>query len=191
MIHRAHLLVRDQSLTLSQNYHRLGLTSKLNSRAGGTERLAADLQVKKTTGAKPLDPLSVSSRLSTTVIPTETQVERDPKTGAIIRVIHPFLDKNENPLNDPLNEISKEGDAAMMKLSTNGIIRRLEEQASVEVKQRPRKQSKREAEWISDLVQNYGDDYLGMVKDRKLNPYQQTEGDLRRRVKRWKEGNRN
>ena len=135
-----------------------------------------------------MDALSIVSRLPTTVAPIEAQIERDPQTGAIVRVIH-APSNNKNPLNDPLNEISDDEELATTKSIPHGIVRKLEEQALMEVRKRPRQQSKREEEWISDLVRKYGDNYLGMVKDRKLNPNQQTEGDLRRRVKKWKESN--
>ncbi|KAL9122625.1 MAG: hypothetical protein Q9187_000816 [Circinaria calcarea] len=175
----------DQSLTLSQNYRRLGLASKLNSRTGGIEKSISDVQTPTGAQSKSKDPLSVSSKLPTKVAPIVAQIERDPETGAIIRVIHPLSNK-ENPLNDPLNDIVTDIEKNETEHAVNpGIIRELEEQATMEVKKRPRQQSKREKEWISDLVQKYGNNYLAMVKDRKLNPYQQSEGDLRRRIKRY------
>ena len=66
-------------------------------------------------------------------------------------------------------------------------MRELESQAAMEVRPRPREQSSREREWIASLVEKYGEDYAAMVRDRKLNPYQQTEGDIRRRAGKWKE----
>jgi len=36
-------------------------------------------------------------------------------------------------------------------------------------------------------VERWGDDWGGMVRDRRLNPMQQSEGDLRRRVGVWRE----
>jgi nucleolar protein 16 len=35
-------------------------------------------------------------------------------------------------------------------------------------------------------VSRYGDDYGKMARDRKLNPMQQTETDIKKRVKKWK-----
>ncbi len=57
-------------------------------------------------------------------------------------------------------------------------------------KKRPRKQSQREEEWVERLVAAYGDDVAEMARDRKLNPMQQSEGDIGRRVRVWKEGRR-
>lgn len=93
-------------------------------------------------------------------------------------------------MNDPLNELSDDEQAAIADGSDRmqtGIVHELEEQASLDAKKRPRQQSKREEEWIANLVATYGDDYRRMVRDRKLNPMQQSEGDLKRRIRKWKE----
>lgn len=133
------------------------------------------------------DPLSVASKLPTTLQPSEARVERDPATGSILRVIYPPRE-NSNPLNDPLNDLSDVEDAKTIDdIASSHVVRLLEEQASMEVKKRPRQQSAREEEWIAVLVERHGDDYGGMMRDQKLNPYQQSEGDLRRRVNKWKE----
>ena len=68
----------------------------------------------------------------------------------------------------------------------NEIIRQLEEQASRIPLKQERKQSEREREWVERLVARYADDYRGMVRDRRLNPMQQTEADIRRRVEKWR-----
>lgn len=71
--------------------------------------------------------------------------------------------------------------------SENEIVRQLEEQASRAAPKVPRKQSEREKEWCQRLVEAYGEDYGRMARDRRLNPMQQTEADIRRRVTRWRE----
>lgn len=58
------------------------------------------------------------------------------------------------------------------------------------MKKRPRKQSQREEEWVERLVGVYRDDVARMARDRKLNPLQQSEGDIRRKVRLWREGRR-
>jgi len=180
---------RDQNLTLAQNYRLLGLTSKLNARSGGIEKLGSQMDEIQNPPSKPRDQLSVASKLPTTLNPTEARIERDPLTGAIVRVIRP--PRHSNPLNDPLNDPSDdlndedEEEGAPLKRSSAGIVQELEEQALIEVEKRPRQQSKREQEWIACLVKKYSDDYGRMSRDRKLNPYQQSEEDLRRRVNLW------
>ena len=129
----------------------------------------------------------MDSKLSASIAPSEVRIERDPSNGAILRVFHSHT-LTPNPLDDPLNEILQVYDDDNPSAQQfGGIIPELEEQASMEVKKRPRQQSKREEQWISGLVKKYGEDFRHMARDRRLNPYQQSEGDLRRRVRTWKD----
>ncbi len=114
---------------------------------------------------------------------------RDPKTGAIVSVQHEKSER-ENPLHDPLNDFSDSDDTELVESSGRGIVPELEEQAKYSRPKRPRMQSQREKEWIERLVERWGDDWGGMVRDRKLNPQQQSEGDLKRRVGVWRGGKR-
>ena len=68
----------------------------------------------------------------------------------------------------------------------NPVISELEEAARNGVRKAPRKQSEREGEWLERLVSKYGEDYGRMARDRKLNPMQQTESDIKKRVRKWK-----
>lgn len=114
---------------------------------------------------------------------------RDPKTGAIVSVQHEKSER-ENPLGDPLNELSDSEDEKLMESNGRGIIPELEEHAKCSRPKRPRMQSQREREWIERLVERWGDNWGGMFRDRRLNPQQQSEGDLKRRVGIWKGGKR-
>ena len=137
----------------------------------------------------PNDPLSVISRMPTTINPTEARIERDPTTGTVLRIVH-TSSKSINPLNDPLNDVSASESEEVKQNSTGheqrGIIQELEMHSKMEARKRPRQQSAREEEWIASLLQKYGTNFSAMVRDRKLNPYQQNEGDIRRRIERWK-----
>lgn len=134
------------------------------------------------------DPLAIPSGKSTKLEPGTVRVVRDPKTGAITGIVRED-EARPNPLNDPLNALSDEDDRAMMDGSVgavgNAIVPELMESAKYEKKKRLRKQSQREQDWIGSLVTKWGDDWKGMVRDRKLNPMQQSEGDLKRRVSQW------
>ena len=123
-------------------------------------------------------------------MPDEAKVERDPETGAILRVIQAQPSK-PNPLNDPLNDLSDEDgeDSDTNGKDSTMVVKQLEAASSMVVKPRARQQSTREEEWIARLVDKYGDDYKRMMRDKKLNPYQQTEADIARRVKKWKARN--
>jgi nucleolar protein 16 len=70
--------------------------------------------------------------------------------------------------------------------STNPIVMQLEEQARMVPEKKVRKQSVGEKEWVKNLVVKWGSNYKGMMRDRKLNPMQQTEADIRRRVEKWR-----
>ena len=174
---------RSQKETLSQNYRRLGLTSRLNTATGGVEKLRRGEESATNTTQK----LAISNAIPKTIAPSEARVERDPETGKILRVIHPS--SKSNPLNDPLNSDSEE-DEEMADVSeqkpTNEIVALLEEQARNGREKKDRTQSDREREWIERLVERYGDDYGKMTRDRKLNPMQQTAADIKRRVVKWK-----
>ena len=184
----------DKHLTLSQNYRKLGLTSKLNARTGGTEIKAKDVDQGKE-AALGQDPLAVTG--SKNVLKTGLQtakVVRD-EEGRILEVVHEQADRN--PLNDPLAALDQESDVEDSRLSNherdNGIIPALEaaaeaELAEVKRRKKPRKQSEREREWIKSLTDKYGDDVGAMSRDRRLNPNQQTEADIRRRIMIWRQG---
>jgi len=182
----------DSTQTLTQNYTRLGLASRLNAATGGTET--------KLSSSSTLKALSISSTVPTAIAPTLARVERD-ETGKIIKVIHSKTSR-PNPLNDPLNALSDDGEQdddgddnmggfEGFADEKNEIVKQLEEQASRVAEKKPRKQSQREKEWCQRLVERWGGDYKSMVRDRKLNPMQQTEPDIRRRVEKWRaeEGN--
>lgn len=120
------------------------------------------------------------------------EVERDPETGRILRVVRAGADDEAafNPLDDPLNDLEV-APTTTKSASQHGIVGELERQAAeeaeqLEAKKRPRQQSAREEEWIASLVKKHGDNLQAMVRDKKLNPMQQTQGDIRRRIKKWK-----
>lgn len=125
------------------------------------------------------------------------RITRDPLTGGILSIVRPdksssLQDEEEedsNPLNDPLNAL--DGFDAVGGKGV-GIVGLLEAEAKrMEVgRKRGRTQSKAEEEWVERLVERWGDDFRGMVLDRRLNPWQQSEGDLRRRVGKWRDGKR-
>lgn len=177
---------RRQDETLTQNYRRLGLTSRLNTITGGIEKKQAGSESKSSTASK----LTIKNAIPKNIAPTEARVERDPETGKIIRVFH---DKKENPLNDPLNSDDENGEGfegfgdEEGSIPRNEIVQMLEEQASRAGEKRERQQSEREKEWIERLVKRWGENYSAMVRDRRLNPMQQTEPDIKRRVQKWKE----
>ncbi|KAE8338142.1 hypothetical protein BDV24DRAFT_138907 [Aspergillus arachidicola] len=193
----------DRNLTLTQNYRRLGLSHRLNAPTGGSEKRVTNNGIETV----PEDSLHIKSSAQAatkSITLGETKVERDPETGKIIRVIHPeeheMIEvagrkvRKSNPLNDPLNDLSDdemEDAGSQKKTPASAIVEQLERQADKEssaVKaKKPRHMSEREVEWITRLIERHGDNVTAMVRDRKLNPMQQTEGDIKRRIRKFKE----
>ena len=195
-------LNRNQKETLSQNYRRLGLSAKLNHATGGTEKTASTVSSTAPTfepaniSTNTSDKFHIPSAAPKTLTLLDARVERDPITGKILRVLDvPNASKKLNPLNDPLNDLEDSdieewtgfANVPAGTLSATTVVQQLEAQALSGVRKAPRKQSAREQEWIQRLVEKYGDNYGAMFRDRKLNPMQQSEGDIKSRVKRWKE----
>ena len=146
----------------------------------------------------------------TAIVPQEVGIERDPTTGAIVRILQPEgTDERALTQNAHSSEPhSKNATFSRPKFSewepdsssdgetfTNGstvtagtVVSELARQATARKGVSKRKQSAREIEWLSRLVAKHGDDCARMARDMKLNPMQQSEGDIRRRIMRWKEG---
>ncbi|KAL9604058.1 MAG: hypothetical protein Q9219_000820 [cf. Caloplaca sp. 3 TL-2023] len=201
----------NQKETLSQNYRRLGLVSKLNTRTGGIEKRPSDI-------LNPVledDVLAIAKKNPTALVPRTVRIERDPETGAIVKLLEDEGDDegrrkrrgkrewNGRILRDELGEVDSEEEEEEEQQTRErqhdlpslpvegqggeGVVPHLMSQAaSGVVKRSPRKQSRREQEWVESLVEKYGDDVKAMVRDRKLNSMQQSEGDIARRVKLWK-----
>ncbi|KAJ5167812.1 Nucleolar protein 16 [Penicillium canariense] len=187
----------DRDLTLTQNYKKLGLLHKLNAPTGGNERIPGRTDLAEKSNSLHINGSAVAAAH---IDLGETKVERDPETGKILRVIHDDDEievagrkrRRANPLNDPLNDLSDNEDTTTPGAPSTHIVQQLERQADLEGQgekaKKPRHQSSREGEWISRLIEKHGDNIAAMVRDRKLNPMQQTEGDIRRRISKWQKG---
>lgn len=136
------------------------------------------------------------SKLPTKINLASARVVRD-ENGAIISVVDE-APQRPNPLNDPLNELdddeeewtgfNEHGAVGPVDQDVSGqteTVRSLVAEAAAPREKRVRKQSEREQDWIRALVDKHGDDYEAMRRD-KLNIYQQSTGDIKRRVKKWR-----
>lgn len=194
---------RDKKETLAQNYRRLGLTARLKAPTGGTEITRGPDGVTPAAPARgtKADALAISS--TEQAVLGEVKVERD-ADGKIIRVLSrstasAALPHGHAPLNDPLNDMdtdseagdAQDGDGPQELEEWGGIkedgtetevVKSLIAEAKAPVVKKPRHQSEREVEWLTRLVQKHGDDYQAMARDHKLNPFQQTAADIRRRA---------
>ncbi|KAF8473963.1 ribosome biogenesis protein Nop16 [Kalaharituber pfeilii] len=161
--------------TLLQNYKRLGLAVKLNAATGGVEKSLSTSNIATAPTIAPTIALA----------PNEARIERD-ENGKIINIIY---GKSGSERLDALEEAAAANSLTPMALdpmdTTTPVVKALIERAARGVKAE-RSQSEREKEWVERLVEKYGDDYKRMAWDRKLNPFQQSEGDIRKRVMKWK-----
>jgi nucleolar protein 16 len=179
----------------------------LNTRTGGTEshkralRIQRSLENEEFAGFDDTEDIKDDDTLR--IVPTpvaiihtpvsEVKISRDADGNATI------VGRNakSNPLNDLLNDVASDeendpimwgslGHVGSTAGPDRGVVSQLEALAESGERKAPRKQSTREVEWIERLVNKHGDDYRAMSRDMKLNPMQQSEGDLKRRIKKWK-----
>lgn len=181
------------------SYKKLGLKSKLNQAPGGSEKdfskpasipdeASHPAPSKSTTKSK-----AQSSRLGA----NEARIERD-EDGNVVRIVYGTVEGDEIVSNkkdvegdeedeeEDDEEEDEEFEGFEDEQPTNSVVQQLEEMARNVIPSAPREQSDREQDWIADLVAKHGDDYEAMKWDKKLNVYQQSAGDLRRRVNKWK-----
>ncbi|EMC99203.1 hypothetical protein BAUCODRAFT_31538 [Baudoinia panamericana UAMH 10762] len=199
----------DKSQTLEQNYQRLGLASKLNKHTGGREKKLEDVHRLRTARDEDVglerkqDALAIASlRRPEQLNVAEAKVERDPKTGRIMKIVDSAEGPiKANPLNDPLNDIDSDvedetlgqhADTMGVAESAQGetrseVVARLEQEARRPAKKYKPKSSDNERAFIAELVGKYGEDYAAMARDLKINYMQRSEGDLKRRIKKWRE----
>ncbi|KAJ0160212.1 Nucleolar protein 16 [Colletotrichum tanaceti] len=191
--------------TLTQNYRRLGLTARLKAPTGGVERTLSQIEESKSPAPSSSSSSSASRRArrdpfaiapTEEVIFEEARVERD-ENGKIVK-IHYGSDRRSNPLNDPLNALESDAEGSsgdddddagqewggIDDESRPEVIRLLEKDAAIPRVKKPRHMSQQEREWLERMTAKHGDDVAAMARDRKLNPMQQTQGDIARRIKR-------
>ena len=107
----------------------------------------------------------------------EERLIRDPETNEVIKVIYGTMKVDDK-------------DESEEEIENPSVIKQLEEYAEKNSKiKKERHQSERENDWIKSLYEKYGDDYDKMKWDKKLNIYQQSAGDLKRRIIKWKKAN--
>ncbi|SSD59429.1 probable Nucleolar protein 16 [Saccharomycodes ludwigii] len=194
----------DYSKTLTQNYKRLGLVSKLDKPAGGQE---ADLSkvIRKNAVVKAVtiadedssdeeeeeeedesmndikdEELNSDGEFDENKIPEgEARIQRD-KDGQVLKV---FYGKKKMFDIDQSVESLK---ATRGGGESTEVVKQLEEYSNRPIAPKIRKQSSREEEWIERLFKKHGDNYKKMAFDTKLNVNQQTEADLKKRIMKWK-----
>jgi nucleolar protein 16 len=149
----------DPSLTLAQNYKKLGLQAKLGAPSGGSENVTKEEYSKGTLGTVPTSKV---------------------KSG---KIIHGEDGSVRVEYED------EESEQEWMGFEDTEVVKELKEMAASEVKV-PRTQSDRESDWVRRMVEKHGDDYESMFWDKTLNIRQQSIGDIKRRIYKWKKSNK-
>lgn len=173
----------DYSKTMARNYKDLGLVSKLGRSAGGEEKIFEPTNFDEededeedeqndlkdsTTESQELDPSEIPQG--------EARIIKDSE-GNIEKIIYGTK---------KLIDIDAE---VVQKQSDSKVVKELEEYANRPTLKTEKLQSVREQAWLKDLYEKYGDDYNAMQWDKKLNINQNSTGDLKRRIKKWKKAN--
>jgi len=184
----------DKHKTVRQNYAALGLAVSLNpNTSGGTEHPAAVTEARRVVNGADflgdLDPAVSTSGGRNQDLPIGLgRIVRD-EAGRIIAV-----ETNDNvdrpPPNDPLHLVDEAANRTPESQSwisfgrTSGanseLIQPLCDVFRAPV---PRFTSKGEMIFLQKLLSKHGRDVEAMTRDRKLNPYQRTEGEIRRAFK--------
>lgn len=170
----------DSSLTLQQNYKKLGLRAKLGSFAGGQEKKVETLteirlRKQQEEANKKIDIEDIENTEDPAKIPKgEARLIRDPETQEVTKIIYGTMEIG------PVNE--KDSETEVIKQ-----LRQLGQENSLHKK--GRKVSEREGVWLKELHEKYGDDYDKMKWDKKLNIYQFSAGELKKRMTKWKSEN--
>lgn len=164
----------DSSQTLEQNYRRLGLTAKLGKRAGGVEKIIDFEKLAQSDSDDDEDEFQ------------EAQ-EHLPLASGEGRIVK--LADGSVKIEYGSEESSTVADNTTTSTEQpTEVVQQLEELAAARVSN-PRVQSEREQDWIAQLVSKHGDDYRAMFLDKKLNKFQQTEGELKRKIRKWHQTN--
>lgn len=181
----------DNNLTLAQNYQRLGLRSKLGKKTGGSEKTIKVIQPMKVDDFSDLlsdsdneddksDNSTEDSNDPKNILEGTAKIVKD-KDGKIVKVIYGTKKIEDEEENSNVVEMSRK------VVRDDTAVKELEEMAE-KTKNKPKKERRIESdefEWLGKLYEKYGDDYKAMQWDRKLNPFQESAGVLKRKFKQW------
>jgi nucleolar protein 16 len=159
----------DKKLTLKQNYERMGLTSHLGGYAGGVDE---DFKVVK--NIQQINKVEWRDMNAMDTIETKDTVETIETLNALDnRVIRIGTKLNHK------NDFETDSKFQPTELSTKIINEMVKDCKSVPVAQH---QSEQETLVFEALISKYGNDYDKMARDFKLNSYQLSAGQIKRKI---------
>jgi nucleolar protein 16 len=161
----------DKKLTLKQNYEKMGLTAQLGGYAGGTDH---DFEVKKNHD-KRMDMVKAEVEWRSIDDIQVREVKQETIEGDI------RIDKRVLRIGTKLNHtIDVESDLRIVKEKTE-IIAEMEKESKLYQKV-SQYQSEQETMVFEELIAKHGDDYAKMSRDIKLNKYQLSAGQIKRKL---------
>lgn len=170
----------NNKLTVKQNYARLGLLSTVNPRAKGgsesvhvTERMKQEKREQETSAVSaPSHELPVVSR---------GRILRD-EAGNIVDV-EMVEDGNSEGSGDEKEPLARKwvDPPVVTSPERTDVVKSLQA-LSRNVTKVVRTASAGEKTWLKDVVAKYGSDFEAAARDRKLNPWQRTAGEIRRSI---------
>ncbi|KAI8920324.1 hypothetical protein PhCBS80983_g01520 [Powellomyces hirtus] len=182
---QAHPLVRknwDKRLTLKQNYERMGLVSALNGAAGGTEHGAAERAAEQEVLEKQKEEIewrSIDAEPPTPIAPIEPEDEE----GYDVDVQGPVqIDPRVKRIGHKVGLKRQVVDVARPTPS-HSVVEAMEAE-SRDVVKLIRHASEQEGKIFGDLLRKHARDYDAMALDMKLNKYQLSAGQLKKRIER-------
>lgn len=176
-----HPLLRDKwdkKLTVSENYRKLGLVSRLNGISGGTAKDIVSMGNDKTKEDSSSDRFRegmTKEELRKAIPEGYGIIERD-DDGNIINVI--MADTNAvDPLDSDYEPEKTEAKAEGARL--------LEEYATTVDDSMKRWMSVGERQILQDMIDAHGSDYNAMFWDKKLNRQQLTKRQIQKKIERY------
>ncbi|KAJ3248015.1 Nucleolar protein 16 [Chytriomyces hyalinus] len=189
----------DRNLTLRQNYQRMGLTANLNGKAGGeaihvrevrtaggdTGDFVVEMRSREEFDSMPSvgkaggGDLSGSNESDAHMSLIEEPVVVDPKTQGVGRRLGLRMGTvPTSNASDAILSVKRKINPLPFNLA-DALI----DEASKGEAPRHTHSSAQEVEILTVLSKKYKDDYDAMARDRKLNPYQLSAGQLKRKFK--------
>ncbi|KAJ2803125.1 Nucleolar protein 16 [Coemansia helicoidea] len=176
--HAAHPLLRehwDPELTVSENYRKLGLVSRLNGVSGGT---AFDVTAAASGGGEAagptIEPGMSEEEIKKAIPHGYGYIERDAE-GNVVKVI---VRDDEGISHDPLDSDYEVAPEAPKKEGA-----RLLEQYALEYESRKETWiSAGERRILQDFIDKHSDDYQAMFWDKQLNQQQLTARQIQKRI---------
>lgn len=180
----------DSHKTVKQNYARLGLLATLNPRAaGGSETI-----IQPDNSLNDVEASTDAPATKDAIPKGFGRIVRDAEGNIVDVEMEDSEASQDEEDEDPLHAEAQELQAKPVQgAGLKWTLQRSENTESTElihdlenlskgIQKTPRTASSGEKAWLVDVVTKYGSDFEAAARDRKLNPWQRTAGEIKRSV---------